>query len=268
MCHVENVIGRVRSRAEKPPFDFARTRDGIYCRRKIQPREATQRRQRIPNIVFRLHYPDISTPGHGNSVLSAAFLAKRLLIPEYRRILHPGDDNQTPDRRLLAAHVHNVLSDWPSLAAFSARWLTRRILATRKLPYMLVASRDGTFPLEFTAEQTPLRDSRITLSPAVDEHGVQRVRIAWRFSSQDCAGISRAYRLLQDEVALTEAGVLEFDEKRLEELVAASRPVGGHHMGTARMSRQPAAGVVDERLAVHGLSNLYVCSAAVFPTCS
>jgi choline dehydrogenase-like flavoprotein len=74
--------------------------------------------------------------------------------------------------------------------------------------------------------------------------------------------------LLRDEVALTNAGVVEFDDQRLEDLVAASRPTGGHHMGTTRMSRQPSAGVVDERCAVHGLPNLYVCSASVFPTCS
>jgi choline dehydrogenase-like flavoprotein len=61
--------------------------------------------------------------------------------------------------------------------------------------------------------------------------------------------------------------VVEFDDQRLEDLVAASRPVGGHHMGTTRMSRHPSGGVVDERCAVHGLPNLYACSAAVFPTC-
>jgi choline dehydrogenase-like flavoprotein len=267
MCHVENVIGRVRPRATPAPFDFARTRDGIYCRRNIQPREATQRRHRIPNIAFRLHYPDISVPSHGSSVLSAMFLAKRLLRPEYRRLLHHGHDVPLQPR-LLAAHLRNVLLGSPSLAHFGARWLTKHVLATRKLPYVLTDSRDGTFPLEFVAEQTPLPDSRIALSRALDEYGVPRVHIAWKFCSQDAAGISRAYRLLRDEAARTNAGVIEFDDARLDELVAASRPVGGHHMGTARMSRQPSAGVVDERCAVHGLPNLYVCSAAVFPTCS
>jgi choline dehydrogenase-like flavoprotein len=267
MCHVQNVVGRVRPRATPPPYDFARTRDGIYCRRNIQPREATQLEHRLPNIVFRLHYPDISTPSHGSAVLSAVFLTKQLLRPEYRHLLHHGKEVPVGPR-LAAAHVRNVLLHWPSLAHFGVRWLVRHILATRKLPYVLMDSRDGTFPLEFNAEQTPLRDSRITLSRALDGHGVPRVHIAWRFSPQDVGGISRAYRLLRDEVALTNAGVVEFDDERLEDLVAASGPVGGHHLGTTRMSRQASAGVVDERCAVHGLPNLYVCSTAVFPTSS
>ena len=32
------------------------------------------------------------------------------------------------------------------------------------------------------------------------------------------------------------------------------------------MSRSPDSGVVDENLTVHGIRNVYVCSAAVFPS--
>jgi choline dehydrogenase-like flavoprotein len=37
-------------------------------------------------------------------------------------------------------------------------------------------------------------------------------------------------------------------------------------MGTARMHADPAFGVVNADCRVHGLSNLYVASSAVFPT--
>jgi choline dehydrogenase-like flavoprotein len=37
-------------------------------------------------------------------------------------------------------------------------------------------------------------------------------------------------------------------------------------MGGARMSADAATGVVDGRLRPWGIPNLYVCSAAVFPT--
>lgn len=42
--------------------------------------------------------------------------------------------------------------------------------------------------------------------------------------------------------------------------------VNGHHMGTTRMSVKPEEGVVDENLKVHGVDNLYVAGASVFPS--
>ena len=39
-----------------------------------------------------------------------------------------------------------------------------------------------------------------------------------------------------------------------------------HHMGTARMHDSPRKGVVDRHCRVHGIPNLYIAGAAVFPT--
>ncbi|HEX5451187.1 MAG TPA: GMC family oxidoreductase, partial [Candidatus Limnocylindrales bacterium] len=39
-----------------------------------------------------------------------------------------------------------------------------------------------------------------------------------------------------------------------------------HHMGTTRMADDPADGVVDRDLKVHGTDNLYVAGSSVFPT--
>jgi choline dehydrogenase-like flavoprotein len=41
---------------------------------------------------------------------------------------------------------------------------------------------------------------------------------------------------------------------------------GWHHMGTTRMDPDPRKGVVDPDCRVHGLSNLHVGGASVFPT--
>jgi choline dehydrogenase-like flavoprotein len=41
---------------------------------------------------------------------------------------------------------------------------------------------------------------------------------------------------------------------------------GTHAMGTARMSASPRNGVVDANCRVHGMSNLFIASSAVFPT--
>jgi choline dehydrogenase-like flavoprotein len=41
---------------------------------------------------------------------------------------------------------------------------------------------------------------------------------------------------------------------------------GWHHMGTTRMHQDPTQGVVDANCRVHGLGNLYVAGASVYPT--
>ncbi|MDF2766753.1 MAG: oxidoreductase, partial [Rhodospirillales bacterium] len=40
---------------------------------------------------------------------------------------------------------------------------------------------------------------------------------------------------------------------------------GHHHIGTTRMSEDPARGVVDGDCRVHGIANLYVAGSSVFP---
>jgi choline dehydrogenase-like flavoprotein len=40
--------------------------------------------------------------------------------------------------------------------------------------------------------------------------------------------------------------------------------VNGHHIGTTRMSSDPAQGVVDANLKVHTLDNMYVAGSSVF----
>jgi len=42
-------------------------------------------------------------------------------------------------------------------------------------------------------------------------------------------------------------------------------PLGGHRVGTARMSESPSSGVVNADGSVHYLDNLYVEGCATFP---
>jgi choline dehydrogenase-like flavoprotein len=41
---------------------------------------------------------------------------------------------------------------------------------------------------------------------------------------------------------------------------------GLHHMGTTRMSDDPATGVVDSNCRVFGVDNLYIAGSSVFPS--
>jgi choline dehydrogenase-like flavoprotein len=265
-CHLEKIHGQVRSQRPGVVFDFERTRDGVYARRKILIKDEVQHQQKLMNISFRLHYPDVSQASHKSAVLSAVYLAKRTLIPEYRRILqHSTDEAPAPST---LAHVGNVVRGLPDLVAFGVKWLRERVLAERKLPYVLVANADHSFPLEFNAEQVPLYDSRITLGQGTDEFGMRRVHVQWKKCAQDIDSIARAYRLLRCELESTGLYSVEFDDARLEQDLAEAFPVGGHHIGTARMAASPEHGVVDQDCRVFGTPNLYIASSAVFPTSS
>ena len=264
MCHFENTCGRIVPRNTPVAFRFERTSDGIYCRRQIRFTPTAQRTHHLLNTVFRLHFPSYADASHGSSVMSAIYLAKSTLLPEYRTILqqHPDVISSPP-----LQHIGNVLRDLPELARFAGDWLFRIRLAKRKLPYTLVPNADGSFPLEFNAEQTPDPSNRITLQEDRDRDGLPRVHIAWRLGEQDTQAVLRAFHLLRESLEHSGAGQLMFDDARLAGQIARSIPLG-HHIGTARMAATPGTGVVDRNCAVFGLPNLYVASSAVFPTCS
>ena len=265
-CHFENLCAKVVANGAKLAFDFEKTKDDVYCRHKLQFSAAAQHEHHLLNTAFRLHFPDYSDATHGSSVMSMIYLAKSVLIKEYRDILQNSAQELTPSPN--SAHVRNVLLGVPQLLKFGWQWLFLRQLAERKLPYTLVPNADGSFPLEFNSEQTPLAHSRITLSNAVDQHGLQRVHVDWHISNDDVAAAQRAFHLLRTAMSRTPACRLEFDDAQLQARISRSIPVGGHHIGTARMAVSEQQGVVDTQCAVFGIPNLYLASSAVFPTSS
>jgi choline dehydrogenase-like flavoprotein len=55
----------------------------------------------------------------------------------------------------------------------------------------------------------------------------------------------------------------------LDDIVRDNTDIGlhtSHPQGGNAVSRDPAKGVVDERFRVHGMENVYVCDASVFPS--
>ena len=265
-CHFENILGRVVPNGAAVAFDFEKTTDGVYCRRQLRLSAPAQREHRLLNAAFRLHFPNYSDATHGSSVMSMIYLAKSSLAPEYRAILQHSVQGATSSPAL--PHLRNVVTGLPQLLKFSVDWLFRMRLAQRKLPYTLVPNADGSYPLEFNCEQTPLESNRITLGDEVDRHGLRRVRIAWRVCEADREGARRAFLLLRDVMNRSAACRLEIDEDTVQERISRSPPLGGHHMGTARMGATTREGVVDANCAVFDLPNLFVASSAVFPTTS
>lgn len=272
MCHIENTLGRLQLTPpdRKVTLHFERDADGIYVRRKFAISAAAQRRHGLLNTAFRLHYPKIADPAHGSGILSAVYLAKDFVLPEYRRKLAAiemaGRDQLVRDGAFWFGHAVNVVRDSPRLMWFGANWLRRRTFATRKLPFVVVRSRDGCYPLDINAEQVPNRESRITLSETRDALGMPRLWLDWRISEQDVQSLCGVMRLAREAFTRSGCAQLCFDDATIEDEARASMPVGGHHLGTARMSDSSRDGVVDRNCAVHGIPNLYVAGGAVMPT--
>lgn len=263
MCHFEKTLGRLVRHGANVVFEFERTTDGVYCRRQLRFSQETLEKHKLLNMAFRLHFPSYSDASHGSSVMSGIYLAKSMLLPEYRAIMQQSA-GRPPSATI--SHVRNVLFGLPQIAKFAGEWIFRIQLARRKLPYTLVPNADGSFPIEFNCEQMPRPSNRVTLTRDLDMHGLRRVHVAWRLSGEEAEAAVRGLMLLRDTINRSGVARLEFEDAQLDESLRSSAPLGGHHMGTTRMGGGESAGVVDRNCAVFGLANLYIASAAVFPT--
>jgi choline dehydrogenase-like flavoprotein len=125
------------------------------------------------------------------------------------------------------------------------------------------------FALLTRQEQAPNRDSRVTLTSERDAMGMPRVKLDWRLTALDRRSFRGFYEVLGRELGRSGIGRVRMHEWVLEsESSSWPKSLGGgwHHMGTTRMHPEPRRGVVDANCRVHGLANLYVAGAAVYPT--
>jgi choline dehydrogenase-like flavoprotein len=152
------------------------------------------------------------------------------------------------------------------LAQFSSRWIEKRMLAERKLPSVVLGAANGAYALEFHAEQASNPLSVLTLSDQRDRLGMRRLRVDWRMTDGDIESLQRAYAVLAGALTRSGVGRLDYDPDDLAMRARAEGAYGGHHIGAARMSSTPSEGVVDLQCRVHGVGNLFLASAAVFPT--
>ncbi len=124
------------------------------------------------------------------------------------------------------------------------------------------------FRLWCSAEQTPDPESRVSLGTELDAFGMPRLQLAWRLSGADRHSMIQGFNLLGEELGRLGVGRLQLSPELTEpgDSWPADLEGGRHHMGTTRMSDDPAKGVVDPNGQVHGLANLYVAGSSVFPT--
>lgn len=267
MCHLAGTIGSISfvdpDRAVRHGYDLSD--EGVYCRRRLALRPETQRRLGLGNFVARLHHPRIADPRHGNAILSMLYLARPFIPYEYRKRLA---DEGPFDPGQWLRHVGNLARGLPDAVAFMIHLLRDRRLAERKFPSIVITPRTCLYSLDFHAEQEPNPDSRVFLTRDTDALGMPRLEIDWRYTAADVATVSRALALLAEDIGRLEGGRFAYDPDRVEQEMTRYGAYGGHHIGTARMGADPRRSVVDADCRVHGLANLHIASAAVFPTSS
>lgn len=264
-CHFDMTFGELELAGSTPRFAFETTTDGVYARRKLQFSPHFQARHGLLNSAFRLHFQPYADARHGSAVLSLIYLLKSILPKEYQDILNHSRGVGGGDSRL-PKHLANILRDLAAIPAFAWVWLTQIKLARRRLPYTLIAPRSGRYPLDFNSEQVPTPLNRIELAEECDSQGIPRVSIHWRLTSGDIESGRASFNLLQKKVEAIDIARLHVDPAALENQLHAAHPIGGHHLGTTRMGHRAEHSVVDRHLRVHGVSNLRIAAASVFPT--
>ena len=266
MCHIAGTLGFLTlARPDDVQHDYEVSDDGIYCRRRLALTDNTQRQLRIGNFIARLHHPLITDPSHKTGSLSFLYLAKSFIRYEYGKRLH---GEESASLKTWLQHIANILADYADTFAFLMHWFRHHTLARRKFPSIIVKSKARRYSIDFHAEQQPNRESRVTLSDDRDALGMPRLRIDWRYTEADIETVRRAVALLAADLQSSGVGSLLYDPSTLEAEVMRYGAYGGHHIGTARMGRDPRSSVVDPDGGVHGVANLFVAGSAVFPTSS
>lgn len=118
--------------------------------------------------------------------------------------------------------------------------------------------------LTLRTEQSPRRDSRITLSDEVDALGMPRVALDWKIAPEDDVQMRRAIGVLARELGA--AGLARLWVPGDQSRFVWRQDPGGHHMGATRMGRDPAVSVVDATSRTHEVANLYITGGSVFTT--
>lgn len=264
MCHLAGTLGALTvpgPAAVWHGYDVAD--DGAYCRRRLALTADAQRALRIGNVIARLHHPRIADPAHLTGSLSLLYLARGLIPYEYARRL---DDGGAAGPLRWLQHARNVLADLPATIAFAWHLLRHRRLAERKFPSIIVRPRNHCYSLDIHAEQEPNPASRVTLAPERDALGEPRVRVDWRYTRHDVETVQRALALFAREIGHLRGSRFEYNPQAVEMEMTRYGAYGGHHLGTARMGSDPRSSVTDAQGRVHGVGNLFVAGAALFPT--
>ena len=271
MGHLTGSIANIQltDAADIRDLDFRLDEHNAYVRRRFSFSERTQRERRLLNTSFYADNPPFYEEAHRNATLSLVFLALSL-APVGRRILAEGIRLRHigPAPRRYWPHLVNIARKPLRAAVDVLQILRRRYMSKVRKPGFLLRNTGGSYALHFHAEQIPNPDSRVRLNAMTGRDGLPGLDIDFRYTPQDLASVLESHRYLDEQLRASGRGrlvYLDAEEDRAAAVLAQATD-GFHHIGTTRMSADPADGVVDSQCRVHGLDNLYIASSSVFVT--
>jgi choline dehydrogenase-like flavoprotein len=159
----------------------------------------------------------------------------------------------------------------PSVIAKAAAGMLRLPVGNLMRRYLLgreVRHADAVIDIVIDLEQVPDASSRITLSNDTDTLGVCRAIVDWRISETERRTSRFFAEALKQEFERLDLGTVELAGWLNDGVPLTEEHLSGnlHYIGATRMSADPRDGVVDENGRVHGVENLYVAGASIFPT--
>lgn len=270
--HLFGVCGHAVLREPKQMiYNFERDQDGVYCRRRFCLTAMAQKKKQTGNIIGFFFRHLSGSALHRDAVSSAVFLAKSFVRAARGGVGGVGRLWQEQGH-LLREHIRTLWEQAPEAGPRICRLSLERVFGRRRLPFFLPAPQGGQFPLFYQAEHTPNPESRVLLSPEkVDDLGMPRLVVRIRFSEKDFHTVRIFHQEFRQRLEAAGLGRLVYDEASLSaqlEKKSEGFNSNAHHIGTTRMSAEPSLGVVDAEGRVHGLANLYVSGASIFPSSS
>ena len=177
-----------------------------------------------------------------------------VLVREALRALQAG---RRPD--LSPAALRRIAADVPDAARLAAGVAVQR---RRLFP------RGAGVHLRVDVEQPPDAGSVLRLEDAGARPGDEALVLDWRVSDRERRSVRRLAELLGGELDRLGVGTLDLAPDVFDDDSAWGGRVADayHMMGGTRMSPTPETGVVDPDARVHGVENLFVAGASVFPT--
>lgn len=135
-----------------------------------------------------------------------------------------------------------------------------------KIQFLTEFECPGTGLIRSLTEQFPSRSSYVQLSERIDRFGLRQPRLNWVMSNEDRESIRRIGIQLGKDFVDAGLGAIRLAPGVLDPQLPLVVGQHAHHMGTTRMAKRPADGVVDQNCRVFNLGNLYVAGSSIFST--
>ena len=270
MNHPKNYNGilRLAQPLEDLPYFFGCIYKGFAGYAGLRLPDEVQWKEELMNSYIRFEplFPWSDNDGIESMVLLAKkckFVMKRFRrgkedqVIELRDYSETGDDSDFLNERKSTLGwiglFGRILANLPSVS----QYLYFRLVARSKPLIKQVRLRNFM-------EMEPRAENRVVLSEGHDVNGTPLALVQHDTTERDRRSMVRLHTALASECERLGLGTLD------TKLAGADPwPItqdASHHMGTTRMGTDPTTSVVDTDLKLHGVQNVYLAGASVFPT--